>query len=373
MPGSATRVLVVDDSVLIRSVLKRIFEVETDLEVVGVARDGETAIAKARETHPDVVTLDVEMPGMDGIETLRKLRGEFPRIRVIMFSSFTESGSEKSMEALFLGAADVACKPQGSNLEESLQSIREDLLRKVRGLGRARSTTPATGVPSTLPPKTTPASAPQTKPPLANQTPRRADILAIGVSTGGPGALATLFTGLPSNCPVPIVLVQHMPPMFTRQLAERLDKLGGPAVQEAKEGDKLRPGLALVAPGNFHMVLESKDDGTYVRLNQAPPENSCRPAADPLFRSVADIYGAHSLALILTGMGQDGLLGVRRIKAAGGSVLAQDEATSVVWGMPGAVAQEGLADQILALPAIAGEISFRLGRNRAWVPKRGGR
>jgi two-component system chemotaxis response regulator CheB len=305
--------------------------------------------------HPDLVTLDMEMPVMDGIETLKALRKTHPKLPIVMFSTLTERGSSATMDALSLGASDYVTKPANvGSVIEGMGRIREDLIPKIKALcGRKNP------VASPLVAQPRPASR-FTRGARTPDSAGTVDILAIGVSTGGPNALAELMPALGKNFPVPVVIVQHMPPLFTRLLAERLGAISGFKCQEGSEGQLLRPGQLWVAPGGFHMVTERVRDGVILRLNEERPENSCRPAVDVLFRSVAKCYGSKVLSVVLTGMGQDGLKGCEAIAAAGGQVLAQDEASSVVWGMPGAVSTAGLADKTLPLKELAPEILRRI-------------
>jgi two-component system chemotaxis response regulator CheB len=341
------RVLVVDDSVVIRRVVSDELAADPDIEVIGSAANGKLALAKLSQLTPDLVILDIEMPEMDGLATLAAIRKSHPKLPVIMFSSLTERGATATLDALALGASDYFTKPGGpGGVDESRRVIREELIPEIKELCREKP--PASSVP-----------------PISRfgAAPARIDAVVIGTSTGGPNALAELFPALPV-LPVPVFIVQHMPPMFTKLLAERLTKASKVPVDEAEAGAIIVPGRAWIAPGNHH--LEVVRDGVQVRalLNQNPPENSCRPAADPLFRSAAKVYGANLLGVVLTGMGQDGLRGCERIREAGGRVVVQDEATSVVWGMPGAVAKAGLADKVLPLSMIAGEIERRVAGGR---------
>lgn len=340
------RVLVVDDSVVIRRVVTEELSADPGIEVVGSAANGQIALAKLTQVNPDLVILDVEMPVLDGLATLAAIRKSHPRLPVIMFSSLTERGASATLDALALGATDYFAKPAGAGgIEESRRVIREELAPAIRALCTAK---PAT------------TFAPSKRPDVALPRSGRIEVVAIGVSTGGPNALADIFGALPGDLPVPILIVQHMPPMFTRLLAERLTANSRVPVEEATSGAVVRPGRALIAPGNFHFTVAR--DGAQVRaiLNQDPPENSCRPAVDPLFRSAAKAYGAGALGVVLTGMGQDGLRGCEAIRAAGGPVVVQDEATSVVWGMPGFVARAGLADRVVPLSLVANEIVRRV-------------
>jgi two-component system, chemotaxis family, protein-glutamate methylesterase/glutaminase len=347
------RVLVVDDAVVFRRLVTDELSKDPALEVVGTAANGRIALAKMSQVNPDVVILDVEMPEMDGLATLAELRKTYPRLPVIMFSALTERGAKATLDALALGATDYFTKPANAgSLDGSLEVIREQLIPQIKTLCASQ--------PGRTPTKDRPTSAglralaPAPRRPGAPTGP--VEVLAIGASTGGPNALADVFCRLPADFPVPIVIVQHMPPMFTRLLAERLSAQFPIRVQEGSSGAVLEPGHAWIAPGDHHMIVVR--DGTQVRLllHQNPPENSCRPAVDVLLRSVAKAFGPNSLSVILTGMGQDGLRGCEALHEAGGQILAQDEATSVVWGMPGYVARAGLADRVLPLSLIADEI-----------------
>jgi two-component system chemotaxis response regulator CheB len=346
-------ILVVDDAVVFRRLVSDVLNADPELEVVGTAANGRIALAKMTQVNPELVVLDVEMPEMDGLATLAELRRLYPRVPVIMFSALTERGASATLDALSLGAADYFTKPANvGGLDASLQVIRDELIPRIKALRP-----PAVPAPR---PSASKASFPS---PAAGHS-REIEIVAIGASTGGPNALADVFSGLQGSFPVPILIVQHMPPMFTRMMAERLTAKFGIRVEEASSGTILQPGRAWVAPGDYHLAVVR--DGVNVRLliHQDPPENSCRPAVDVLFRSVAQTFGATTLAVILTGMGQDGLRGCESIRAAGGQILAQDEATSVVWGMPGFVARAGLTDRVLPLPQIAGEIVRRVSLGR---------
>jgi two-component system chemotaxis response regulator CheB len=355
------RVLVVDDAAVFRRLVAEELSNDPALEVVGTASNGRIALARAAQTNPDVVILDVEMPEMDGLATLKELRKTYRRLPVIMFSALTERGAEATLDALALGATDYFTKPTNAgSLDASLQIIREQLIPEIKAL--CAGLLEPREVPA-RPPCRTPSAAPagvgrQVLSPSPSRT-RPIQIVAIGTSTGGPNALAEVFGRLPAEFPVPIVVVQHMPPMFTRLLAERLTTQFAIPVREASSGSVLRPAAAWLAPGDHHMIVVR--DGAEVRLlvHQDPPENSCRPAVDVLLRSVARTFGPHALTVILTGMGQDGLRGCEAVREAGGQILAQDEATSVVWGMPGHVVRAGLADRVLPLCVIADEIVRR--------------
>ncbi len=342
--------LVVDDSLIVRRVVTEELSTHPDIEVAGAAANGRIAIEKMRQLNPDLVILDIEMPEMDGLTALTHLQQSHPDTPVVMFSSLTELGAAATLEALSRGASDFFAKPGGAGgLEASRKVIQAELIPSIRALSARKHRPVAKAIaPPTVPPQR--ASAPTA----------RVDVLAIGASTGGPNALAELFGALPADFPVPILVMQHMPPMFTQLLADRLSKHSKIPTVEARSDTEVAPAKAWIAPGDYHMVLVA--DGTRIRtrIHQDPHENACRPAVDPLFRSAAGIYGPHCLAVVLTGMGQDGLRGSESIRKVGGQVLAQDEATSVVWGMPGSIVRAGLADSVLPLSAIAGEIMRRV-------------
>ncbi len=357
------RILIVDDAVVFRRLVAEEINKDPELEVVGTAPNGRLALAKMPQLNPDLVILDVEMPEMDGLATLAELRKTYPHKPVIMFSALTERGAEATLDALALGATDYFTKPSNAgSLEASLEVLRRELIPEIKALCATAATKPGSGVWLRPAPQPTGESIPAAAGQKKGGRRGPIEVLAIGASTGGPNALAEIFSRLPARLPVPIVIVQHMPPMFTRLLAERLSAQFAIPVQEGSSGCVLEPGKAWIAPGDHHMIVIQ--DGTQTRLltHQDPPENSCRPAVDVLLRSVAKTFGPNSLTVILTGMGQDGLRGCEVIHEAGGQILAQDEATSVVWGMPGYVARAGLADRVLPLSLIADEIVRRIPR-----------
>jgi two-component system chemotaxis response regulator CheB len=357
------RVFIVDDSAVIRRLLSDLLKEDPQIEVVGMAGNGALALPKIQQLHPDLVTLDMEMPVMDGIETLKALRKTHPKLPIVMFSTLTERGSSATMDALSLGASDYVTKPANvGSVIEGMGRIREELIPKIKALCGRRVSAGAEPVAQPRPEPRFPRLA------RSSRGAGGVDILAIGVSTGGPNALAELMPALGKNFPVPVVIVQHMPPLFTRLLAERLGAISGFKSREGSEGQLLLPGQLWVAPGGFHMVTERVRDGVILHLNEERPENSCRPAVDVLFRSVAKCYGSRVLSVVLTGMGQDGLRGCEAIAAAGGQILAQDEASSVVWGMPGAVSNAGLADKVLPLRDLAPEVLKRIQTGTSATP-----
>ena len=339
------RVLVVDDSVVIRRLLTDVLSQDPEIELAGTAPNGRIALAKLPQLNPDIVTLDVEMPEMDGLSTLPELRKAYPKLPVIMFSTLTERGAVATIDALARGATDYVTKPANvGSVAAGIQSVKDQLIPKIKSL--------CPGLQPAAAPRPVSFAQPGTAARRASHSPQRCDIVVIGSSTGGPQALAAVLEKLPADFPVPIVVVQHMPPVFTHHLAVRLNQDCSLTVREAAGNETLESGQVLIAPGNFH--LELKRHGVLVKtiLQQQPPENSCRPAVDVLFRSAADLFGNNCVAVVLTGMGQDGMRGAGRIVGAGGVVIAQDEASSVVWGMPRAVAEAGLARQVLPLASI---------------------
>ncbi len=345
-----TRVLVVDDSVVMRRVLSEVIRSDPSLEVAGYAANGQIALNLLEQVAPDVITLDIEMPVMDGLATLRALRARRSDVPVIMFSTLTERGAEATIDSLALGASDYVAKPvELGNYTLARDRIREALLPKIKALSRATRgfASPAGG---SAPPRL------RTKIAIAG----RVDVVAIGCSTGGPNALAQVLPGFPADFAVPVLIVQHMPPAFTRFLAQRLSSLCPLPVMEAAGGEVLHPGKIWVAPGGFHLAVVADGATQKLQLSQTPPENSCRPSVDVLFRSLTPLFCNRVLAVVLTGMGQDGLRGCEMLADAGAQIVAQDEASSVVWGMPGFVAKAGLADAVLPLPEIAGRIVERV-------------
>lgn len=362
---SKIKILVVDDSVVVRRLVTNVLEGDPELEVVGVAANGKIALAKMSQVHPDAIVLDVEMPEMNGLETLEAIRKQDKNIPVIMFSALTELGATSTLEALSLGATDYVTKPSNMKSKEAaLQNVREQLIPKIKVFCRDdRQQKPSIISAVKIENKTitTVPSKPRfIDSKIAVNIHPKVQVVAVGVSTGGPNALETILREFPANFRVPIVIVQHMPPVFTKRLAERLTQKCKIRVEEGLTGAILEPGVAWIAPGDYHMVLEKHGFKVQIRTHQEAPENSCRPAVDVLFRSAAKIYGGGVLGVILTGMGQDGLHGCDRIREAGGRIIVQDEASSVVWGMPGIVANSGLADRVVSLSEMAREIIDRV-------------
>ena len=362
------RVLVVDDSTVIRRLLTSALSSTPEIEVVGTAPNGKIAIAKLPQLTPDVVTLDIEMPEMDGLATVLELRKTYPTLPVIMFSTLTQKGAEATLDALANGANDYVTKPSNvGSVNEAMQSVREQLIPKIKSLCKWYNN--QTVVPS-LSAKKLPAigQSPISRIPRERT---RIDVVTIGSSTGGPNALMEVLKDLPKTFPVPILVVQHMPPVFTKHLANRLNQNCALEIIEASSGMVIRAGMVAIAPGDYHMTMNLECADVHLEMSQTPPENSCRPSVDVLFRSVAQNYGANTLGVVLTGMGKDGMLGAEMIRDAGGRVFAQDEATSVVWGMPRAVVQSGLADDVIPLPRIAHQImsAVTIGRSSRLLSK----
>lgn len=371
-PGSPAlvrpaRILIVDDSAVMRAVLRRAITSDKRIEVVATAANGAFALRILESFRPDLVLLDVEMPVMDGLCTLKQMRATGWLTPVIMCSSLTHRGARVTIEALASGASDYVAKPLGhSSREAGAEALAQDLIPRILALTGATSAQnnfePAH--PSLLPHANylsdAAISVPRQHQPASFASPV---VLMIGVSTGGPAALEVVLSALPSKFPLPVLIVQHMPELFTKMLAERLNDRCALRVSEAVTGEPVQPGRVYIAKGNRHMEVFSKEryvpgasPAVVLRLTEDPPENHCRPAVDALFRSGISVYGSGVLAVVLTGMGFDGLAGARMVREHGGAVLAQDQATSAVWGMPGAVVHAGLAHRILPLPAIVPEI-----------------
>jgi two-component system, chemotaxis family, protein-glutamate methylesterase/glutaminase len=352
------RILIVDDSAVMRRLLRTVIASDAGLEVAGTAGDGASALSAVDCESPDLILLDVEMPVMDGLATLRELRARGHKMPVIMCSGLTQRGARVAIEALASGASDYVAKPSDqSGRDEAVRTLARELIPKIRALaprapaGRSRSQ-PASAAPAAA--LAIPASPHAVEIPSAIPM-----VLTIAVSTGGPAALDVLLPALPAGFPLPVLVVQHMPEVFTGPFAERLSCRCPLPVHEAREGEPVSAGVISIARGNWHMEISpSLHPGApaTLHLHQGPLENHCRPAADVLFRSAAQVYGAGVLAVVLTGMGSDGLAGCRMVRAQGGRIIAQDQASSTVWGMPGAVAQAGLANRVLPLTAIAQEI-----------------
>lgn len=354
------KIMLVDDSAVIRGLINRMITPETDMEVVASAQDGQRAIeALQRDPSIEVIILDIEMPVMDGITALPKLIAVKSDVKIIMASTLTLENAEVSMKAMKLGALDYVPKPTSTREISGASNFRQELLGKIRAVTGGRTTAgaaaPAAGG-GAAPARKPLYSGPVNLRPAAAAT-SKPEIIAIGSSTGGPQALLQVLKNIRAEVRQPIVLTQHMPPKFTTILAQHIQQSSGRQCAEGRDGEPLAPGRIYLAPGDYHMVIESRGVTKTIRLNQDPPENFCRPAVDPMFRSVAQIYGPRVLAVVLTGMGSDGCKGGSDIVNAGGTLIAQDEASSVVWGMPGAVATAGLCTALVPLSKVAGYIN----------------
>jgi two-component system chemotaxis response regulator CheB len=353
------RVLVVDDSVVVRRLVTDALSEDPAIEVIGSAANGRLALTKVAQLAPDLVTMDVEMPEMNGIEAVHELRRAGHHMPIIMFSTLTERGAEATLDALVAGASDYVTKPSNTgSLKESLAQVAGQLLPKIKALvprvrpgSAAAFRAPLTG---TAPRAAGIARVPDGAHRLpgvlrAEPTPHAVRAVILGSSTGGPEALSRFVAGLSAPLPVPMLIVQHMPPVFTRQLAARLDRMGPSTVVECAGDEELLPGHVYVAPGDRHLELRRSGAGVRTILTDSPPVNFCRPSVDVMFRSAVGVLGGDLLAVVLTGMGADGRTGCEAVVTAGGTVVVQDEATSVVWGMPGAVAAAGLAHRVLPI------------------------
>lgn len=371
-PGSARsgssdqiQVMVVDDSAVVRGLIVRMLEADPAIHVAASVGNGQLAVNNLGRHPVDVVILDIEMPVMDGLTALPKLLEVDPSLKVIMASTLTLRNAEISIRALEAGAADYVPKPSSARDISGEGDFRRELVEKVKTLGAARQRQPQRpGVARPAAPSRPAAPAAPAKPaapqaPISLRSPgtNKPDILAIGSSTGGPQALFALLKDIKGGMKLPIVITQHMPPTFTTILAEHINRMTGWTCKEAADGDVISPDQIYLAPGDYHMQIEAKGTQRVIRLNQNPPENFCRPAVDPMFRSLAQTYSGRILAVILTGMGSDGAKGGKAIIDAGGTVIAQDEASSVVWGMPGAAAAAGICSAVLPLKELGSYIT----------------
>ena len=372
------KVLIVDDSVAVRRLVHALLAEYDEFEIVGVAPNGKIGVAKALMHRPDLMVMDVEMPEMSGLEALDELARRNVDTKVVMLSSLTREGAATSLEALARGAAHCVAKPRASSRVEATENLRGELVPLLRALFDAPRRPIRRQLSNPAPPMIERARASSKVIPMPKRDYRRPpsvsgvetfrrpvsapsgrfNAVVIATSTGGPNALAEVIPRLPGDLGVPVLVVQHMPPVFTRLLAERLDTKSALHVEEATEGARIEPGKVLIAPGDYHMRVAA--GGASVHLDQGPPENSCRPAADVLFRSAADVWGEHLLGVVMTGMGKDALLGAEALVRAGGEVITQDEATSVVWGMPRHVSQQGLSSGDYPVKEIARAIEERV-------------
>ncbi len=381
------KILVVDDTVTDRQILSKIIAGIENAELAGIAPNGRIALSKIAMKQPDLVLLDVCMPEMDGLETLSRIKAAYPHIDVVMISGIDQETAQTTVKALESGALDFVPKPTGPSPIQNMETLRVALSRLVsmartrkysrqaRGLmpGTLQAPLPAPRSPAPVAHPAPLAPVAPLRPPVRSaparriaRTPGRIDVVALGVSTGGPNALQELIPLLPGDLSVPILTVQHMPTMFTASLAARLDSVSAIRVVEAQDDDVIRDGTIYIAPGGRHMVVRrDRRSLNVIGLVDSPPVNSCRPSVDVLFRSVAMVYGGHVLTVILTGMGNDGMAGVAAIRRKGGYSLVQDEKTSVIWGMPGAIVEAELADEIVPLPKLAERITRVVQKSQA--------
>ena len=370
------RVLVVDDSAVIRGLIARWLDAEPDILVIGTASNGVMALRQVAENQPELVILDIEMPVMDGMTALPKIIALMPDIKVIMASTLTRRNAETSLLALQHGAADYIPKPESTREINGSLPFRQEVIDKVKALGallrksrgqaapRRSSKAAASGAPALAAKVNIWARPSGVALTFRKPSPVKPRILAIGSSTGGPQALLQVLVDIKEHINLPVVITQHMPATFTAILAEHLSRATGRPCAEARDGDILDNGRIYLAPGNFHMIVERDQNKFILRINQDPPENFCRPSVDPMLRSAAVACDGRVLVTMLTGMGHDGLAGTRRVVEAGGAAIAQDENTSVVWGMPGAIAQAGLCQAVLPLTEIAPKLRTLLGGAR---------
>ena len=373
------RVMLVDDSAVIRGLFTRFLEADPDVKIVASVGDGQRAIDTLKNSDVEIIVLDIEMPRMDGITALPELLKVDPSVQVVMASTLTARNAEVSLRALSLGAKDYLTKPSSTSEMTGAADFPSDLLSKVKAFGAQRRRKSGAPAPVAVSGAAARAAALKSAPAAASRAAvqsargaarsditlrkpsgRRADVIGIGSSTGGPQALFRVLADLPKTVKQPILVTQHMPPTFTTILAEHITKTSGWVCSEAKSGDVVAPGRIYLAPGGYHMTVKAEGVEKVIVLNQEPPENFCRPAVDPMMRSLVKAYG-RVLAVILTGMGHDGREGCRAVVEAGGDIVAQDEQSSVVWGMPGAVAQAGLCCEVLPVSEIGASVN-RLAR-----------
>ncbi|HET9934663.1 MAG TPA: chemotaxis response regulator protein-glutamate methylesterase [Polyangiaceae bacterium] len=346
------RILVVDDSALVRKIVTDALNGEGDMEVVGVASNGKIALEKLEFLKPDAVVLDLEMPEMDGLTTLKRLRKDFRLLPVVVFSTLSERGAKITLDALTAGASDYLCKPSGTgSLAASKDLLHGVLAPKLRALALRNVAVAPRNAPAAPAPSPMPAMVP------ARRVNEPIEAICIGCSAGGPQALAEVIPKLPASLGVPVMVVQHMPPLFTKFLAERLAQTAKLRVIEAADGMSVEGGSVYVARGGEHMRIVLRGARPVLVLDTGELEHGCRPAVDPLFRSAAALYGQHLLAVVMTGMGVDGTQGARAVQKAGGRVWAQDEQSSAVWGMAGSVVKAGVVERIFKLSALAEDLA----------------
>jgi two-component system chemotaxis response regulator CheB len=351
----AVRIMVVDDSALYRQLIKNVLRDVPRVEVVGMAESGQEVLDQIDDLAPDLLTLDVRMPGVNGIEVLRELKMRRCRTKAIMVSSLTASGAQVTTDALMEGAFDFILKPGSPDAAANRRMLLEALTEKIQVFRNSHAARTASRPPNPSPRLQTAAKTPRPR------TATGCDVVAIGTSTGGPVALREVLALLPGNLPVPILIVQHMPAQYTHSLAQRLNEISPLEVVEACDGMTLEPGWAFLAPGGRHMKVVERGLGRRIQITDDPPENSCRPSVDYLFRSVAENFGGRVAAVIMTGMGRDGTEGCRRLKERGAYVIAQHPEGCTVYGMPKAVVEEELADRIVPLNEIAAALMNQVG------------
>jgi len=373
MLGKKIKVLVVDDTIVYRKAVSDILAEMPGVEVVGVAHNGKIAVSKIQTLKPDLLTLDIEMPEMNGIEVLQHLQQHAPQVSAIMVSTLTSEGGDMTMRALELGAYDFILKPSATNINDSKQQLRLLLAPLIKAFQTGRTTVGSlqagaksggmvrrtgAGPMSARPLAGAPVAGGKIPAPATGRRQGKSEIVTIGISTGGPNALARMMPMLPGDLGVPIVIVQHMPPVFTKSLANSLNAKCALTVKEAQDGEALQANVAYIAPGGKQMKLVASTDGSnrLIKITNDPPENSCKPSADYLFRSVADYYVGRTTAVIMTGMGSDGTKGLKILKQKGALIIGQNEESCVVYGMPKAPAELGLTDVVTPLDKIAGEI-----------------
>jgi two-component system chemotaxis response regulator CheB len=349
------KAIVVDDSALMRRIITDILQSDPAIQVVATARNGKEALDILPHHEADVITLDIEMPVMDGLETLPKIL-RMHRVPVIMLSSLTTQGAEYTIKALELGAFDFIAKPSGS-ISLDLAKVSEELIGKVKAAAARRKMLQTNhNIPTLMQVIKPVTSAVRTILPKRKNLGDVTEIVAIGTSTGGPRALQTVLTGLPADLGAPVVIVQHMPPGFTKSLANRLDQMCQVRVHEAEHGQELQNGHVYIAPGDYHMEVEANRNRFFIKLDQSPPVGGHRPAVNNLFRSVAALQNVSLQAVILTGMGSDGAEGLKLIKQAGGKTISEAKETCVVYGMPKAAAETGCVDAVVPLPEVSKQI-----------------
>lgn len=360
MSTALRKILIVDDSPVYRRFVVRTLESLPGHTVVGQAADGESALEAIASLRPDVVTLDVEMPGMNGLDALTQIKQLAPETEVIMLSSLTLQSASLTIQAVEAGAFDFVLKPQGIDMESNRKKLHDHLSERFLAIAqnaRRHSGHPQHHRPVDSSRRPAALVAPREHAKVSRPASAATQIVVIGISTGGPQALRTLVSKLPGDFPVPIAIVQHMPPLFTRSLAEELDRIAALDVFEASSGDGLRAGQIALAPGGFQMRLERSRSGIGLRVNDDPPERSCRPSVNVLFRSAAEQFGSRAIGLVMTGMGDDGTEGARAMRAQGAMILAQDSQSCVVYGMPCAVAEAGLVDEVVGLNDVASRLT----------------